>query len=195
MSKTSDQHGANLKKEFYKGLNAALDPLNEDITTGEAITTLRSHWLHLLCSVCGHTFRPDDPVHIDEHRVARHAGSVLGCAKEQPHEAASGAEIEDFFRGLHQGRPRHTQAAGERLAGKHPLLAPPRNGFKRHTCAVCGHTLRPGDTVVTCPCRPGQPMCLVAIHRDPVRGLNCWSVWNPGVVQKYCPATCRELDQ
>src|SRR5205085_2866290 len=49
------------------------------------------------------------------------------------------------------------------------LLAPAVSGFRRHRCAICGHTLRPHDQVVICPCRPEQPMCILAIHRDPDR--------------------------
>jgi hypothetical protein len=47
--------------------------------------------------------------------------------------------------------------------------------------------------VIFCPCQPGSPLCLVAIHRDPVHGLHCWEDWNPGAYQLHCPATSRAL--
>jgi hypothetical protein len=67
-----------------------------------------------------------------------------------------------------------------RLTGEHWLLAPPRAGFRRHACRVCGHTCRPLDQVVICPCDPLQPCCRVAVHRDMFKQLYCYDHWRQG---------------
>ncbi|MDJ0842262.1 MAG: hypothetical protein QNK37_37520, partial [Acidobacteriota bacterium] len=168
-----------LKQAFQRGLAAARDPAVEP-ETGLAVTNLRSPWLHQRCEVCHHSFRPDDPVLVDGRKV-RHAGNGLNCHNGAVDPEPEAEAIDAFYRGLYKAWPPPEDAPGLRLKPGHTLLDPPVGRLGRHTCAVCAHTLRPGDTVVICPCRPNAPLCQLAIHRDPLRGLTCWQAWNPGV--------------
>ncbi len=185
---------AALQIEFEAGEAAALDPANEPAATGgHATTTLQSPWLHLRCRVCGHTFRPGDPVEVDSGGEAVHAGAALPCAGGDV-AAEANPEAAAFFDGLDETWPPPENLPVVRLEAGHYLVAPPLAGFRRRTCAVCGHTFRPLDHVVQCPCFPEAPRCGVAIHRDPVHGLHCYDDWNPGAHQLHCPATSRKLD-
>jgi hypothetical protein len=181
---------------FEAGLAEAADPANAaSVAGGHAVTTLRSRWLHLPCPLCRHTFRLGDEVDLGSDGVARHGPAVRVCGRRDACAVRSDAEAAEFFTGLEETWPPPPGLPVRRLALGHPLLAPPYAGFRRHTCAVCGHTLRPGDAIVRCPCSPSAPVCQVAIHRDPVQGLHCWDAWNPGGYLRYCPATSRKLDE
>lgn len=181
---------------FEAGLAQAADPANAvSAAGGTAVTTLQSRWLHLPCPRCRHTFRLGDEVDVDRDGGARHRPSVRICRRDEAGEARTDAEAAEFFKGLEQTWPPPPGLPVRRLALGDALLAPAYAGFRRHTCAVCGHTLRPGDAIVRCPCSPSAPVCQVAIHRDPVQGLHCWDAWNPGGYLRYCPATSRKLDE
>lgn len=194
-----DQARLDLERLFRQGEQEAMDPDNKETVAGGkgAVTTLRSRWLHLRCVECGHTFRVGDPVDIGADLKARHASPELPCAGSVAAAVSDPKEAADFFRGLDEGWPPPANLPVTRLEQGTKigdiLLAPPLAGFRRHTCAICGHTLRRHDQVIICPCHPEKPMCVLAIHRDPVHNLNCWEAWNPGAVQKYCPATSRKL--
>ena len=187
-----------LKADFNRGLNTALDPSNEIITQqqGQAITSRLSPWLHRHCEVCGHTFRHGDQVYVyDDGRVV-HDSVLLPCTGgESSEQTADSQATTDFFRGMDETWPPPKDLPVMRLEHGHILLAPPHAGFKRHACAVCGHTLRPHDTVIICPCQPHDPMCQVAIHRDPLHNLLCWSLWGTeeGNRLQHCLATSRQL--
>jgi hypothetical protein len=190
--------GGGLLESFREGEEAAADPENQEVVAGgRASTNLRSRWLHLRCELCGHTFRVGDAVEVGADRKARHASEELPCSGGTFSKLPDATEAAAFFAGLDESWPPPAKLPVRRLEPGTPtgdsLLAPPVSGFRRHRCAVCGHTLRPHDQVVICPCFPEQPMCILAIHRDPVRSLNCWEAWNPGEVQQYCPATSRKL--
>jgi hypothetical protein len=183
------------KIEFLRGIDAALDPANATVVRGgRAVTTLLSSWLHTRCTTCGHTFRTGDEVEVSPDGTVRHQSPLLACASGETAEAAPSAVVREFFAGLDEAWPPPREMQVIRLEAGHDLLAPPVAGFQRHTCAVCGHTLRPHDSVVLCPCSPMRPVCAVAIHRDPFHGLHCLEAWNPGGTLKYCPVTSRELD-
>lgn len=183
-----------LRAEFIAGEDAALDPENDTApTSGLATTTLQSPWLHQRCQVCGHTFRRGDSVRIEVGGPIVHTDPALPCA--------GGGQVEDlipqagaFFDGLDETWPPPKDLQILRLDEDHFLVAPPRAGFRRRTCVVCGHTFRSLDHVVLCPCFPDAPACQAAIHRDPVHGLHCFDDWNPGAFKLHCPATSRQLD-
>lgn len=182
------------EEEFEKGASGAADEENAAVLAegGVAVTTLRSSWLHRPCPDCQHTFRLGDPVEIAPKTPVRHVTSF--CVSGQPEGEAS-AEIALFFLGLDEVWPPPEDSQTIRLEPSHRLLAPPTAGFRRHTCVVCGHTLRWRDEVVICPCSPKQPICFVAVHRDPVHGLHCLDSWTAGRTRKYCPVTSRRLDE
>lgn len=180
---------------FSEGEAAALDPDNASAAaTGPALTTLRSAWLHLRCQICRHTFRAGDPVEVEPGGRALHASALLPCAGSGA-EASANPEAGAFFAGLDEAWPPPAGLHVVRLDAGHSLVAPPHHGFQRHTCAVCGHTFRPQDHVILCPCFPSAPRCQAAIHLDPVHGLHCYKDWNPGAHRLHCPATSREIDE
>ena len=191
-----DNNIQKLRSLFDQGLTAAMDPVNAlSIQEGTAITTLNSYWLHQHCSQCGHTFRPGDEVYISKDRTVLHNSALLPCAKKSPISSHSPAETTAFFQGLDTSWCPPKCLPIKRLEEGDPLLAPPYAGFQRHSCAICGHTLRLHDLVVICPCQPQTPLCQIAIHRDPIHGLHCWELWDNWDADKdrYCPATSRKL--
>ncbi len=192
------EDAATILIHFSQGEAAAADPENrEAVLGGRAVTNLRSRWLHLRCDICGHSFRNGDAVEVGLDGKVSHASKELPCNGGDFAMTPDVVEAGEFFEGLDEAWPPPAGLCVKRLEQGSPqgdvLLAPPVAGFRRHRCAVCGHTFRPLDQVVICPCRPHDPMCILAIHRDPVRGLNCWEAWNPGQVQRYCPVTSRKL--
>jgi len=181
-----------LRDKFKQGQAIAMDPVNAlTIQQGEAVTTLSSYWLHQRCDQCGHTFRAGDNVVIEPDNPIRHHSALLSCADPAAGSEPS-ADASAFFQGYDTTCPPPPHAPIKRLEDGEPLLAPPYAGFQRHSCAICGHTLRLSDLVIICPCQPQNPRCQIAIHRDPNHGLHCWELWeaNNG---HYCPATSRQL--
>lgn len=177
--------------EFERGLTGAADEENVGAfaSGGEAVTTLRSYWLHQFCPRCRHTFRLGDTVVIEGRSTVRHA--EMRCADAEQESAVS-AEVARFFAGVDETWSPPEDVPIVRLDPSHLLLAPPTAGFRRHTCVVCSHTLRLHDHVVICPCGPRDPICSVAVHRDPVHGLHCWDSWTGGRTRAYCPVTSAE---
>lgn len=160
------------------------------------MTTLESQWLGKYCPTCSHSFRLGDQVMISEGGIIYHNADLLPCLKKKRVSAQTSHELNLFYKGLDESWPPPKNIKIVRLEHGHELLAEPKAGFKRHTCAVCGHTLRLFDHVVICPCSPNDPKCLTAIHRDPIHGLHCFEAWNPGANgQKYCPVTLRKLNE
>jgi hypothetical protein len=188
----------NLRTAFNRGVAVAIDPANNEVIAsgGQGITTLNSYWLHQRCSVCSHTFRLGDEVYITEEKIVQHNSALLPCAQGNLSESDPASGISRFFAGLEAAWPPPQDLPIVRLEAGHELLAPPLAGFQRHTCAVCGHTLRLNDLVVICPCSPHQPLCRIAVHRDLIHGLHCFDAWNPGANnQLYCPVTSRKLNE
>lgn len=183
-----------LLRQLRLGEAAAMDPTNaEAVQGGRAVTTLQSRWLHLRCRTCGHTFRTGDAVEIAADGSVRHRSAELPCAGGVAGSDPGSPTITAFFAGIDEAWPPPRDLPVRRLVPGDLLLSPPRGGFRRRACAVCGHTFRPHDHVIFCPCEPGSSSCLIAIHRDPVHGLHCWEDWNPGAYQLHCPATSRQL--
>lgn len=188
---------SSLQTDFDRGIAVALDPANTVALQqgGKATTTLSSHWLHQRCPVCAHTFRINDEVAISAEGSVRHNSALLPCAQEKTQTNPTSAETAAFFTGLDEAWPPPPDMPVRRLEAGSELLSPPFAGFQRHTCAVCGHTLRLHDLVVICPCSPTTPLCKTAIHRDPLHNLHCLEAWNPGAnQQRYCPVTSRKLN-
>ncbi|MDJ0837765.1 MAG: hypothetical protein QNK37_14715 [Acidobacteriota bacterium] len=184
-----------VKREFEVGIAEAMDPSGVITTPGEnQVTTHASTWVYDTCITCGHSFRVGDEVQIDEQGAVRHHSALLPCAGDGK-SAELGEEartvLKEFFEGLDEVRPPPKHLPIIRLEDGHLLTAPPLGQMKRRGCAFCGHTFRPGDHVIVCPCNPGDPRCILAIHRDPMHGLNCWETWNPGSALEYCPMSSR----
>ncbi|RKZ39383.1 MAG: hypothetical protein DRR16_24825 [Candidatus Parabeggiatoa sp. nov. 3] len=178
-----------LRAGFQHGKAIAMDPMNAlSVQEGEAMTTLNSYWLHQRCDQCDHTFRAGDKVLISPENPIRHHSTLLSCAQPTPPRSSPSAETSAFFQGYDTTCPAPDQAPLKRLEEGDPLLTPAYGGFQRHSCTICGHTLRISDLVILCPCQPQNPQCQIAIHRDPNHGLHCWQLWeaNEG---RYCPAT------
>jgi len=185
-----------MSSQFELGLSAGADPLNAaTIAGGPAHTTLDSAWLHQRCPLCSHTFRIGDRV-VSERVPGKitHTGAGSRCdiAGNDTRQVES---LREFFRGLVDRVPAAERAIVRYLLPGDELLAPPIHGFTRSQCAVCGHTLRPFDSVVICPCSPDQQRCRTAIHHDPSRGIQCWLDWKSEITQDYCPTTSRRQER
>lgn len=184
-----------VRNELRLGMETAADTQNASVIAagGAATTTLESPWVGLHCPVCRHSFRLGDPVWIEPSlRRVCHSSALLPCAG-QAAAATESPELAAFFAGLDEAWPPPADVPVRRLEPNDTLVASPSAGFRRHRCAVCGHTLRPFDRVVLCPCQPTTPRCRIAVHRDPAHGLNCWTDWNPGAHLHYCLATLNKL--
>jgi len=180
--------------EFQQGLSAGIDPINsKQNDTGKAITTIHSHWLNLHCSKCGHSFRNGDIVVIMEDGTVYHETPLLPCASGSPPIINESDLLDQFYAGIETTYPPLKIAPVTRLEKGHFLISDPTPGFRRYECSVCGHTLRLYDIVVICPCNPEDPKCRIAIHNDPIKGLNCWGEWKPKQYTLHCPATSKKL--
>jgi hypothetical protein len=178
---------------FKQGHLLGLDP---EASAGEraagpgprqATTSLRSHWLHNLCKVCGHTFRVGDDVLVGDEVL--HQMAELPCAGGPSRAGrAATSDVGTFFAGLAEAWPMPAEVPLVRLEGGHPLLAPTQGVFPRHACRICGHTFRPFDHVVLCPCAPDAPTCMVAVHRDILRQLHCWDDFHSSDLRQRCLA-------
>ncbi len=183
----ADSHAINIQTVFEQGLAAGLDPdsparpptFMEDPGDRKTITNLRSRWLHQRCKVCGHSFRLSDEVLIRGNGRVVHDMLGLRCGGERAGEddANESEDRAQFFMGLDAAWPMPADAPVVLLEAGHPLLAPPLQGHSRASCRVCGHTFRPYDQVVVCPCSPHAPRCQAAVHRDLLRQLHCWDEW------------------
>ncbi len=183
---------------FKQGIAIAVDPANDLAiqSSDEVVTTLDSHWLGEFCQVCSHSFRLGDEVMISNDGTVCHNSDLLPCSRKKRISNESSHEMSAFFDGLNESWPPPKNIQVVRLEHDHPLLAPPKAGFKRYVCTVCGHTLRLHDHVIICPCSPDKPKCMTAIHRDPIHGLHCFEAWNPGAnKQEFCPVTSRKLNE
>ncbi len=176
--------------EFESGVAAALDPDNQAaVRGGPAVTNLRCWWLGLRCPACRHTFRPGDRVVVSEEpREVRHASPDLPCAGGADQTPFDPAGADEFFRGLDAAWPPPPGLPVVAVTRNHALAAPPLPGCDRRSCFVCGHTFRPTDKVIVCPCRPNAPACLFAFHCDPEHNRNCWQDWVAAGRERYCPA-------
>lgn len=179
------------------GLAAGLDPdarptsgpSHADLAIPQHVsTTLRSRWLHRPCPTCQHIFRPGDAVVLHANGQVVHDMAALCGPHAHTTFSPSALEQNALFAGLAQSWPLSDDSPVLPLDPTHWLVAPPRAGFSRHACRVCGHSLRPGDRVVLCPCDPSAPRCRVAVHRDILQQLHCWDQWQRGDSSAPCLA-------
>jgi hypothetical protein len=150
------------------------------LPSGPQVTSRRSPWLHRRCRVCGHSFRVGDRVRIGQGGAVAHDMPMLRCCggdTDADAQATLLLEERQFYAGLAAGWPMALSRELTRLEPGHPLLAPPRAGHRRASCRVCGHSFRPGDLVLICPCSPARPICRAAVHRDLLHQLHCWDIW------------------
>jgi hypothetical protein len=160
-------------------------------TDGDIVTPGSAWWHHQWCETCGHTFRRGDAVRLSGGRVG-HLDPALACLNATGRPPASTAAQRAFNDGLHAEWPAGEGAGTFLLAADDPLLAPPLGDLRRAFCRYCGHTFRPDEHVVQCPCRPDLRRCAVALHRDPAGGLMCWEAWITGGRTRTCPVTLVE---
>ncbi|GAA1416724.1 hypothetical protein [Catellatospora coxensis] len=188
--------GTSEAESFDEGMQAAFDPraaMTADKRAGHFVTTIATPWHSRFCTGCGHTFRIDDRVVVDDAGDVRHLDPLLGCA----HPAGASPdlpELADFTAGMLDAWPAPDEVPLTSTDDVPFLARRPPGGFERMACLFCGHTFRPAETVVLCPCRPTEQLCRAAVHRDPVRGLVCWESWRPGQRVKVCPVMLLRLD-
>jgi hypothetical protein len=188
-----DPSSTHIRTLFQRGLAAGLDPASAITVPGaDAVTTERSPWLRGRCVRCGHSFRRGDRVRADGAIQAVHAAGTGFCAGDAAEPPIEETAAEAFYRGLAAACTPPSRLAVTRLLPGHWLLAPPLAGLGRRTCVVCGHTLRPHDDVIVCPCRPEMPLCEAAVHQDNVHGLSCLTGWNEREARRCCPVTAVE---
>ena len=196
MTDQSSSSREQLTCQWQQGYTKALTPtLPQAIEkSDEVVTRSSSPWIHQRqCPRCLHTFRIGDRVTLHPGNPTVHAKSMKFCQSSDSSEPQTSSETDAFFRGLDRAWQPPEDLLVTRLESGHELLAPPANGRRRRSCAVCHHTFRSGDRVIICPCNPAKPFCSVAVHRDPIQGLNCWQIWNPNSSQaKYCLMTSAE---
>jgi len=193
MAKRDTGVGA-LHEAFEVGLGKGRDPTRRDsAATGGARTTSRSPWLGKPCARCGHTFRRGDRVEPGTETTdeVRH-GEVCPDEETAP-SSASSREREAFYVGVASAHPPPPGLPLVRLLPGDPRLGSPGPAGRRASCVICGHTLRPFDEVVVCPCCPEAPLCRGAVHRDAIRTMYCYDEWQKSKIGGHCPVTSRKL--
>lgn len=187
--------------ELDLGISIGLEPqaMFDDSASGVVVTRSSSWWNKTLCATCGHTFRRGDQALVDSAaRTVQHlvAGIDCGIVPASQNLPADGIDRNEFAAGLLETWP--SRAAVTRLAAGDWRIPRPGRGARQGvpTCLYCGHTFRPGEYVVICPCQTtqdNQAACGVAVHRDPAAGLSCWEKWQPGGTLNVCPTTTARL--
>jgi hypothetical protein len=185
------------EEEFELGLQAGTDPQPDDWTARDTagFTSQTSPWLSDVCDTCGQTFRRGDPVrHDPASGKVIHTEPRLNCgtAITGDRDRQGGGDNEQFMAGLLQAWPPAAGIQVTMLDADDWRVARP--GRQSPRCLYCGHTFRAGEAVVICPCRPSDPHCGAAIHRDPVAGLTCWESWRPDSTLSICPVTLTRVE-
>lgn len=177
--------------EFGRSAGEDPQPTHDELGAGgQAVTHSSSPWNHRLCQTCGHTFRRGDRVIRDlTSGQVRHLDPALRCAvlpdDGQPEDQS--AESAAFSAGLLAEWPPSDHVRVVQLTADDWQVARPGSASRPAVCVDCGHTFRAGEWVVICPCRPHDPGCGAAIHRDPAVGLPCWERWRPAEEVTVCP--------
>lgn len=200
-----------VEAEINLGISVGQEPqaaFTDDTASGVVVTRSSSWWNHRRCTTCGHTFRRGDRVLVDSGaQTAQHLVPGLNCGIDpEAADAPAGSAVpgtpgtsdrDEFAAGLLKTWP--PSVAISRIAPTDWRI--PRPGSRRQppTCLYCGHTFRPGEYVVICPCiagtpdEPGKPACQTAVHRDPAAGLPCWERWQPDGTLTRCPVTLAQV--
>lgn len=184
---------------FRVGFRMAFEPPPDDGgAPDETTTTLVSWWNHLECQSCGHTFRRGDRVRYDgPTSTVTHLDPALGCAvpagesRQRPAAESTplAADLAEFADGMDATWPPAGNTPVSRLDASDWRTIRPRPPLGRDRCLYCGHTFRPDEHVIICPCSPADPVCGAAVHRDPAAGLICWESWQPTGHVRICPVT------
>jgi hypothetical protein len=200
---TDDAAPADEAAELDYGISLGLSPQPELDTAGDdglAVTRPSSWWNHLRCRRCGQTFRRGDRVKVShQERTVVHLAPGLRCAGPADDGAAQ-EEAAAFRSGLLAEWPADPALRLRQLAATDWRIPHGPDDLRdSNVCIQCGHTFRPGEYAVICPCRPtfpphqdGSPReaaCGRAIHRDPAAGLSCWESWHPDGAVPVCPVT------
>lgn len=178
--------------DFDAGVAEGLDPQEEtDRHRDTAVTHVSSPWNHRLCTVCGHSFRRGDRVRLGGGGTndVTHLEPGLGCGVTSGTAGENSEKMNaaDFASGVVAAWPPLDAVPVTRLGADAWQVARPAHGDRPPRCLYCGHTFRPGEHAVVCPCSPGRPHCAAAVHRDPVAGLICWESWRPEGRLTVCP--------
>jgi len=188
-----------LAAELELGISVGREPqaaFTEDTVSGVVITRSSSWWNKQRCKTCGHTFRRGDRALVDAAaHTAKHLMPGLDCGTNpdgQDAEAGGGAGDRDAFAdGLLATWPANVPIS--RLEPTDWRIPRPGGQQAAPTCLYCGHTFRPGEHVVICPCQPEKQACGIAVHRDPASGSPCWDRWQPTGKLTVCPTTTARL--
>ncbi|CAL9565655.1 hypothetical protein SUDANB95_04684 [Actinosynnema sp. ALI-1.44] len=180
---------------FTEGLRRGVDRTNSGVD-GPAVTTANSFWVaggQQVCPVCRHTFRVNDRVHV-QHATADGGARVVHASEELPcHGDATVGQRDDpalateFYAAI--DRLDALNQVAQRLNPGSWMVA---NLPKRVRCAGCGHSLRPFEAVVLCPCDETAPKCKLPVHHDPARGLDCRDRWLLNKKLAHCPMSYRK---
>jgi len=171
----------------------------DDTVSGVLTTRSASWWNFTRCRTCGHTFRRGDRVLVDAAaRTVQHLMPGVDCGTDPDgtEPGRGNGDRDEFSAGLLATWP--TGAAVTRLAADDWRIPCREDGWRDQapTCLYCGHTFRPGEYVVVCPCQAGQGLpaaCQTAVHRDPAAGYPCWERWQPSGRLTICPTTTARL--
>jgi hypothetical protein len=183
--------------ELELGISVGREPqasFTEDTVSGVVITRSSSWWNKQRCKTCGHTFRRGDRALVDAAtRSVQHLMPGLDCGTDPDATAADGAggDREAFADGLLATWPATVPVS--RLERTDRRIPRPGDQQPAPTCLYCGHTFRPGEHVVICPCQPEKQVCGIAVHRDPASGSPCWDRWQPTGKLTVCPTTTARL--
>ncbi len=180
---------------FDRGRQHGMDRTNSG-ADGPAVTTAASFWVaeggSRVCPVCRHTFRIGERVWVD-HAVAGKPARVVHASRELPchGETVEGGTDDPelaarFFAAVDASNP---LKGGVRLKADSPQVA---KLVHRVKCAGCGHSLRPLEVIVFCPCDPEKPRCRLAVHNDRARGVSCFDEWLTGRPLEHCPMSYRK---
>jgi hypothetical protein len=185
-----------LAADLDSGIELGLDPQPIPDAGGDGVRTTSptSWWNHGFCGTCGHSFRRGDRVLVDQRaRTVKHLVPNLTCGTVPGDpEPADGDELAEFASGLLSTWPAGVPVI--RLTATDPRIPRGPRVTKPPVCLYCGHSFRPGEYVVVCPCSRDDPVCGTAIHRDPAIGLICWEQWRPSGGVTICPVTRARVD-
>lgn len=172
-------------REFRRGFTEGRDPTNVTPMPGsEAVTTRTADWRGLVCMQTGHTFRRGDRVRF---------GDNLKPALLDPPSELEAPEVREFIAGLEEASG-HIGTQRMMIVPGHALLSWAPGRIPRHRCAICGHTLRPYEIVVICPCNPAAPLCGLPVHQDPRQSLACYDAWRQSSERaQFCLANSRRV--
>jgi hypothetical protein len=185
-----------LDAAVMRGMTMARDPQNAGIRDAHTprTTSMYSPWYRNVCRVCRHTFRENDLVLPHPTLPGRmlHADPQAGLVcwsrfQGHPVGAAHRRNIPESIRGRFlQGLHTHWHPEGHLQC---PVVEPGSPLVGRQ-CPICRHTIRPGDSVVLCPC--GRD-CGGVFHQDITRHLTCWDTWSRSAQRTYCAFTGASL--